>query len=66
MRLFICKSHTGHYLPGVSIVFADNETEARRLLDDEIRNQGLEPNDYELEESHTEIKQAIILFNGDY
>lgn len=69
MRVFVCTDHDGHYPVGVaSVVIAESESEARSLLDVELRRNGLKDslvNPYGLREVPL-VAAAIVLNNGDY
>jgi hypothetical protein len=43
MKLYVVRSHDGHYLGGCSVVVASSEDEARELLDAELIAQKLQP-----------------------
>jgi len=48
LKLFTCIDHNSFWVGGASIVLASDETEARHLLNEALRQRGLAPNDYTL------------------
>ena len=68
LRVFTCTDHAGHYPVGVaSVVVASSEAEARELLDAELREHGLNPDEgYSLREINPEKPKAFVLLDGDY
>ncbi len=68
MKVFVSTDHDGHWPVGVaSVVVAADETEARRLLDAELRRDGLKPDEpYTLREVDTGVARAEILCDGNY
>lgn len=75
MRAFICTDHDGHNPVGVaSVVVAENEFQARELLNAELKSEGLEPRQggyrntaaYTLIELDLTTARAYVLNNGDY
>ena len=69
MKVYYCKSFTGRYPVGTAaIILANNIVEAKKLLEIELTNHGLEQ-----EISYSQIMeidrsrpQALILNDGDY
>lgn len=72
MKLFYSTDHQGHWPVGVaSIVVAESEGDARRILTDALAAEGLRSNSsrddgFSLVEVDLSKSQAIILNNGDY
>ena len=70
MRVFTCVDHDCHYPVGVaSVIVAENEQQARELLDAQLIEHGLNPYDeppYTLQELALDTPQAIVLRDGDY
>lgn len=70
MKLFVCTDHDSHWPVGcASIVFAENETRARELLNMHLVAAGLKPfeeQNYTLEERPTDGEWAEILHDGNY
>lgn len=68
MRVFICTDHEGHYPVGVaSIVVADDEDHARRLLGAELKQHGLRrEKPFTLQEVGTADAHALVLLDGNY
>lgn len=70
MRLFVCTDHDLHYPVGcASVVLAEDEEQARDLLDAQLRKHGLkghadEP--YTLQELDLSTPQAVVLNDGEY
>lgn len=67
-RLWVCTDHDGHYPVGVaSIVMANSVEEAKLLMDQALREQGLSPHKaYSLLELNISVPFARVLCNGDY
>lgn len=68
MKTFLAK-HDGHYLgPGMTLVTAESEEEARKMVAEEIVKYGL--NDWEhpikLYEIPTDRKYVRTIWDGDY
>ena len=67
MKLYTTTTFKGHYPVGTAaVVWANNPIEARRLLNAELKNRGLEDPEYRLDEWDFRSPQAIILNDGDY
>jgi len=70
MRVFTCTSHDYHWPVGVaSVVVAESEEAARKLLDEELVSGGLRPFDespYDLVDVDTNRPHAKILCDGNY
>jgi len=70
MAVFICNDHHGHWAVGsASVVVADNEDEARSLLDAALVADGLKPSalyPYTLRLLDQSRPAAVILVNGEY
>lgn len=67
MNVYTCDDHEGHWPVGTaSIVIAENEDAARRLLIKELAKQGLHDDDFTIKLVDTTQEQAIVLRNGDY
>lgn len=68
MKVWTCTDHDTMYpVGGASVVIAENESEARLLLDKELRENGCNPDKgYTLQEVDLSKAQAIVLNNGDY
>ncbi len=69
MKVYTCTDHDGFYpVPRASVVVAEDEAEARRLLDAALKEWGLKPHadePYTLRElPHTPA--AHVLSDGDY
>lgn len=69
LKIYVCTDHDGFYPVGVaSVVIAEDEPDARRLLNKELTDKGLRPwaeKDYTLQEVPFQ-PIAIILCDGDY
>jgi len=67
MRLWVCTDHSCHWPVGcASIVLADEEDEARRLLDAALIEHDLVPNKYTLTEVPLNQARAVVLNDGNY
>lgn len=70
MRVFTCIDHDSHWPVGCSSVIAANdETEATRLLDDELKKCGLRTSaaaPYTLIELSLDAPKAVVLNDGEY
>lgn len=70
MKIFTCVDHDYHYPIGVaSVVVAENEEQAKDLLDNQLREHGLresEEEPYTLKEISAETHRAYILRDGNY
>ena len=67
LKLFVCTDHGARYPVGVaSIILANTEFEARRLLAAQIEARGLPPKQFTLRQIDTSKPQAIVLQDGDY
>lgn len=70
MKLFTCIDHDGHWPVGVaSIIVARNETEAKKLLDEVLHEDGLETFEkkpYTLQEIDLNKPKAVLLHSGEY
>jgi hypothetical protein len=67
MRLWISDDHDSHYVGGASVVCANDEIEARRLLDQQLRQHGLKPEKgYTLSEISLDVPFACVIKDGDY
>lgn len=70
MRLWTSTDHDCHYPVGcASIVLAEDETEARRLLDEALTAHGLKGGDtapYTLTEIPLDQARAVVLNDGQY
>lgn len=70
MRVFTCVDHDCHYPVGVaSVVVAENEQQARELLDAQLIEHKLKPyakDPYTLQELSLDTPKAIVLRDGDY
>jgi hypothetical protein len=65
--VFTCTDHAGHWPVGVaSVVIADSEAEAHRLLDAELTRRGLKPGHYTLKHLSLIEPRAVVLCDGDY
>jgi hypothetical protein len=68
LKVFTCRDHVTHWVGGASIVIAEDESEARRLLIAKLATHGLtqaqEP--FGLIEIDLTVPRAIVLQNGDY
>lgn len=68
MKVFVCTDHDSHYVGGASVIIAENEEQARELLDRELRLNGLNPQKsaYTLKEISLAYPHAKVLHTGDY
>lgn len=70
MKLYVSTDHDTHYPVGAaSIVYAGDEDEARRLLDEALTRGGLKPSGeepYTLKLVPADSPRAVVLVNGDY
>lgn len=70
LKLWTCVDHDGHNpVPRASVVFAATEEEARRLLDEQLKANGLKASHekpYTLIEVDMTGPKAIVLGNGEY
>lgn len=70
MKLYTCNDHIVHWPVGAaSIILAENEEKAAKLLTIALHDDGLDPDDgdgYTLTEVDLKQAQAIVLCNGDY
>ena len=70
MPVFVCTDHDQHWpVGGASIVVADTESEARKLLDAELVSDGLKPHaqePYTLVAVDLARHHATILCDGNY
>lgn len=67
-RLWVCTDHHGHYPVGVaSIIMANSEDEARRLLAAGLRESGLDADKgFTLLELNISMPFARVLHDGNY
>lgn len=68
MNIYTCTDHEGHYPVGVaSVVVANSEDEARKLLEAELAAHGLKNQEpFTLRRIQIERPQAFVLNDGDY
>ena len=68
IKVYTCIDHEGHWPVGVaSVVVAEDEGQARILLDAELVEQGLLAKEsYTLQEMDLGQAQVVILADGDY
>lgn len=69
LNVYTCTDHDGHYPVGVaSVVVADNEAQARTLLDTQLKEHGLNPEKphYSLRRINIEQPRVFVLLDGDY
>lgn len=67
MNVYTCIDHEGHWaVPVASIVIAETEQEARKLLVAELAKEGLDRLDFTLNRVELDNQKAIILSNGEY
>lgn len=70
MRIYVCLDHDGHWPVGVaSLVFANDEDQARQLLDEQLRVAHLKPyadEPYTLVEMELFPARAMVLLDGEY
>jgi len=70
MRIFICTDHAAfNPVGGASVVLAESEAEAGKLLDTMLRLRGLPDSGshrYSLTEVAADRAQAVILRDGEY
>lgn len=68
MRVFVCKDHEGLWpVPTASVVVAENEEQAFRMLREELKNEhGIDDDSFTLKEINTGEKSVTVLSNGDY
>jgi len=69
MNVYVCTDHKGHYPVGVSsLIVAENEDEARRLLIAELAEHSLKQGDkpFSLRLMNVSSPRAYVLQDGDY
>lgn len=68
MNVYTCTDHDGHYPVGVSsLIVAENEAEARRLLIQELAEHGLkQTTPFTLRLMNVSAPRAFVLQDGDY
>lgn len=70
MKAFVCTDHDYHYPVGVaSVIIAENEDQARSLLDAQLRERGLSPHadePYTLQTLSLDEPKALVLHDGNY
>jgi hypothetical protein len=68
MKVFYCTDHKTHYpVGGSSVVVAQDEEQARQMLKDALKLEGLGwRGDEQLVELNTSVPGARVLDNGDY
>jgi hypothetical protein len=70
MKAYSCNDHDGHWPVGVaSIIIANDEEHAIKLLDSELKTVGLKPykdHKYTLKEIDTNRPNVIVLNDGNY
>ncbi len=70
IRLFVCTDHDMHWPVGAaSVVLAQDEEQARVLLDSELVSRGLKPyakKPYQLREIPLDQLMAEVLVDGNY
>lgn len=67
LQAFACTDHDGHYPVGVaSVVFAEDEAQARALLAAELREHGLKDERFTLRRLNSTKPKAFVLQDGDY
>lgn len=69
MSVWTCTDHDGVWVGVASVVVADTEEAARKLLDEQLRGHGLKDSaasPYTLEALDLTKPKAVVLQNGDY
>ncbi len=68
LKLFVCTDHDGIWPVGVcSVVVAENEEQARGLLQAKLPEFGLDPNKpFTLQPRHIDRPVAYVELDGDY
>jgi hypothetical protein len=68
MKIYTCTDHEGHWPVGVcSVIVANSEEEAAKLLAIELHKHGLHKNKpFTLQELDTTSPRAFVLRDGDY
>lgn len=66
--MFVCTDHKGHWVGGASVIVAPDESEARRLLVQELAAHGLNQGDepVSLLLINIDSPRAYVLRDGDY
>ena len=67
MKVYVCTDHNGHYPVGVAaVVIANDEAQARELLEAELTEHGLGGGTFTLRRIQNEKPQAFVLMDGNY
>ena len=67
MRVWVCTDHDSHYVGGASVVVAETEKEAGKILDAALYNKGLDAlKPYTLVELDLSHGNAVVLHDGNY
>lgn len=67
MKVFTCDDHEGYWPVGTaSIVVAENEEEAHKILYEKLKSINLVDNDFTLKELDTSKPNVVVLRDGDY
>lgn len=67
MKVYTCTDHDGHWVGVASVVVAESEEFARRLLAVELQSHGLSGNKpFTLREINITEPRAFVLQDGDY
>lgn len=68
MKVFTCDDHKGWWpVPTASVVIAEDEEEARKLLKIKLRHEyAIEDDSFTLKEVDITAEKAIVLSYGDY
>lgn len=67
MQVFVCTDHKGHYPVGTaSVVIAENERQAYRLLETGLQQVGLADEAFTLKQVDITTPKAIVLCDGNY
>lgn len=68
MNVYTCTDHKGHWVGVASVVVADSEDEARKLLVTELETHGLKQGarPFSLRKINIAEPRAFVLQDGDY
>lgn len=67
MKVFTCKDHDTRWpVGGSSIIVAKDRRKARRLLNKVLKENGLKPGGFSLQEVDLSTSHVTILNDGDY
>lgn len=66
MRVFICRKHNGIWSDGCSVIVADSEGDAKRILFKELQKRGIKEDarKIKLEQVYLLVEKAYVINDG--